>query len=154
MPKVVSNTTPLLSFIKLNRLDILEKLYKEIFIPEAVFKEIEKGKSKYYIDISNQSWIKVFLVKQLEKYLDKGEAEAIALYLELSADLLLIDEKLGRKAAEKQGLKITGTLGALIKAKKLRIIKEIKPLIYELIEKGNYYEESFLKTIFKYAGEE
>ena len=132
MPKVVSNTTPILSFIKLNRLDILKSLYKEIYIPKAVYKEIEEGKNKYYADISNESWIKVFKVKnknlleQLQKELDKGEAEAIALSLEISADLLLIDEKLGRKIAEEKGIKITGTIGALIKAKKKGIIKALR----------------------------
>ena len=159
MPKVVSNTTPILSFIKLNRLDILKSLYKEIYIPKAVYKEIEEGKNKYYADISNESWIKVFKVKnknlleQLQKELDKGEAEAIALSLEISADLLLIDEKLGRKIAEEKGIKITGTIGALIKAKRKGFIKEVKPLIYELIEKGNYYKESFVRIVLKHAGE-
>ncbi len=159
MLKVVSNTTPLLSFIKLNRLDILEKVYKEITIPEAVYKELEKGKNKYYRNISDESWIKVVkiknksLIKQLEKDLDKGEAEAIALSLEISADLLLIDEKLGRKIAEEKGIKITGTIGVLLKAKKKGIVREVKPLIYELIEKGNYYKESFIRIVLKHAEE-
>ncbi len=51
MPKVVSNTTPILSFIKLNRLDILKTIYKEITIPEAVYKELEEGRHKYYLNI-------------------------------------------------------------------------------------------------------
>lgn len=159
MLKVVSNTTPILSFMKLNRLDILEKIYKEIIIPEAVYQELEKGKSKYYIDISNEDWIKIFKVKnknligQLEKDLDKGEGEAIALSLEISADLLLIDEKLGRKVAKEKGIKISGTIGVLLKAKKKGIIKDVKPLIYELIEKGNYYKETFIKLVLKHAGE-
>lgn len=159
MPKVVSNTTPILSFIKIDRLDILKTLYKEVYIPEAVYKELEEGKNKYYRDISNENWIKVYkvknrnLVKQLQEELDEGEAEAIALSLEILADLLLIDEKLGRKVAKENRLKITGTIGILLKAKKKGIIKEVKPFIYELIEKGNYYKESFVKIVLKQAGE-
>lgn len=159
MPKIVSNTTPILSFIKIDRLDILRTLYKEILIPEAVYRELEEGKNKYYVNISNENWIKIFTVKnknfveQLEEELDRGEAEAIALSLEISADLLLIDEKIGRKFAEENGLKITGTIGILLKAKKKGIIKEVKPLIYELIEKGNYYKDTFIKIILKQAGE-
>ena len=159
MPKVVSNTTPILSFIKLNRLDILEKIYKEIIIPEAVHLELEKGKDKYYKNISGKSWIKIVkvknksLIRQLEKDLDKGEAEALALSIEISADLLLIDEKFGRKIAQEKGIKITGTIGVLLKAKKRGIVKEVKPLIYELIEKGNYYKESFVKLVLKHSGE-
>ncbi|MDM7273515.1 DUF3368 domain-containing protein [Sulfurihydrogenibium azorense] len=159
MRKVVSNTTPILSFIKLNRIDILEKIYERILIPEAVFGEIQEGKNKYYIDISKEPWIEILkvenrkILEQLEKELDKGEAEAIALSLELPADLLLIDEKLGRRIAEEKGIKISGKIGILIKAKKQGIIKEVKPFIYELIEKGNYYEESFIKLILQHTGE-
>jgi len=159
MPKIVSNTTPILSFIKIDRLDILKTLYKEIIIPEAVYEELEEGKNKYYVNISNENWIKIFTVKnksfveQLEEELDRGEAEAIALSLEISADLLLIDEKIGRKFAEENGLKITGTIGILLKAKKKGVIKEVKPLIFELMEKGNYYKDAFIKIILKQAGE-
>jgi len=159
MHKVISNTTPILSFIKLNRLDILRDIYKEIIIPEAVYEELEKGKHKYYVDFSDESWIKIFkvrnknLINQFQDELDKGEAEAIALAIEISADLLLIDEKFGRKIAEKENIKISGTIGVLLKAKKLGIINEVKPLLYELIKKGNYYKDSFIKIVLNHAGE-
>jgi predicted nucleic acid-binding protein len=48
MPKVVVNTTPIISLLKLNRLEILQKLYSLIYIPNAVFHEIEAGKAKGY----------------------------------------------------------------------------------------------------------
>ncbi|MDQ7056429.1 MAG: hypothetical protein Q9M89_08265 [Persephonella sp.] len=81
----------------------MKKVYKEIFISEAVYHELEKGKYKYYRNISNESWIKIVkvknksLIKQLEKDLDKGVAEAIALSIEISANLLLIDGKTWKK---------------------------------------------------------
>ncbi len=159
MPKVVSNTTPILSFIKLNRLDILRTIYKEITIPEAVYKELEEGRHKYYLNISKENWIKISkvsnknLVEKFEEILDAGEAEAITLALELKANLLLMDEKLGRRIAEEQGLKISGTIGILLKAKEEGIISEVKPLIYELIKKGNYYKKSFLEIVLKIAKE-
>jgi len=159
MLKVVSNTTPLLSFIKISQLDILKKMYGEVIVPKAVYRELEIGKNKYYKDISEESWIKIlevknkYLLEKLKQDLDEGEAEAIALSLEIKSDLLLIDEKLGRKIAEEEGLKITGTMGILLKAKKKGIIKEVKPLIYELVKKGNYYKESFIKMILRHANE-
>lgn len=58
MLKVVSNTTPIISLLKLNRLDLLQKLYSQIYIPNAVFEEIEAGKTKeYYKDLSTINWI-------------------------------------------------------------------------------------------------
>ncbi|WP_297453034.1 DUF3368 domain-containing protein [Persephonella sp.] len=155
MPKVVSNTTPILSFIKLNRLDILRNIYKEITIPEAVFKELEEGKHKYYINIFKKDWIKISkasnkrLVKQFEEILDTGEAEAITLALELKADLLLMDEKIGRKIAEEQGLKISGTIGILLKAKEEGIISEVKPLIYELIKIRKLLQKIIFRNCIK-----
>ena len=60
MRKVVSNTTPLLSLIKIGKLNVLEKLYNKVLIPQAVFHEIEDGKNKdYYIDISKLDWIEI-----------------------------------------------------------------------------------------------
>ena len=64
-----------------------------------------------------------------------------------------MDEKIGRKIAEEQGLKISRTIGILLKAKEEGIISEVKPLIYELIKKGNYYKKSFLETVLKIAKE-
>lgn len=58
MLKVVSNTTPIISLLKLSKLELLESLYKEIIIPFAVYEEIEAGKNKaYYQDLSKVNWI-------------------------------------------------------------------------------------------------
>jgi len=46
MLRVVSNTTPIISLLKLDRLELLQKLYNQINIPKAVFDEIEAGKNK------------------------------------------------------------------------------------------------------------
>lgn len=68
MRKVVSNTTPLISLLKLNQLELLQKLYNQIYIPTAVFNEIEAGKSKlYYKDLSSVDWIKIFEIKNKTK---------------------------------------------------------------------------------------
>ena len=64
MPKVVSNTTPIISLLKIDKLQILKDLYDEIFIPQEVFNEIEAGKNKeYYADLSKIEWIKVKNIK-------------------------------------------------------------------------------------------
>lgn len=151
MRKIVSNTTPILSLIKLNRLDLLQKLYAEVFIPTAVYREIEAGrKKKYYTDLAEIDWINIVEIKdkQAVKYfldLDEGEAEAIVLATELNADLIILDEKLGRFHAKHANLRLTGTVGILIKSKKEGFIKELKPLLIELTDKGVWISEK-LKT--------
>ncbi len=159
MLKIVSNTTPLISLLKLARLDILKDLYGEISIPTAVYNEIEAGKHKsYYKDLSKVSWIKIIQIKdeQAVKYfldLDSGEAEAIVLATEINADLIILDEKLGRFHAKHADLTITGTIGVLIKAKKQGLIKELKPLLNELTNKDVWLSEKLINEILTQIGE-
>lgn len=160
MLKVVSNTTPIITLLKLSKLSLLKELYGEIFIPAAVFGEIEAGKEKpYYQDLSKIEWIKIIdiLDKQAVTYfldLDSGEAEAIILATEINADLILIDEKLGRFHAKHTGLKVTGTLGVLIKAKNQGLIGEFKPYLTELSDKDVWISQKLIKEILHLVGED
>ena len=103
-------------------------------------------------------WIKIEQIQDRKSIayfldLDKGEAEAIILATESEADLILLDEALGRYHAKHAGLKVTGTIGILIKAKKLELIFELKPLIFELKEKGVWLSESLIERILELANE-
>jgi len=160
MPKVISNTTPLISLLKLSKLDILKSLYSEISIPNAVFQEIEAGKNKkYYKDLSKLNWINIVEIqdRQAVKYfldLDSGEAEAIVLATEINANLIIMDEKLGRFHAKHAGLKVTGTIGVLVKAKKQGLIKELRPFLIELTCKNVWISDKLIKEILEQVGEE
>ena len=149
----------IISLLKIGRLEILKDLYDEVFIPQEVFNEIEAGKDKeFYVDLSKLKWIKIEKIrngKSLSYFLDldKGEAEAIILATEQEADLIIIDETLGRFYAKHADLKVTGTVGVLIKAKQLGYITELKPLILELRTKNVWLSDSFIREILKLAGE-
>lgn len=159
MLKVVSNTTPIISLLKIGKLNILNDLYGEIFIPQEVFNEIEVGQHKeFYTDLSTIEWIKIEKINNemsLSYFmdLDKGEAEAIVLATEKKADLIIIDESLGRFHAKHIGLKVTGTIGILLKAKQLGYINEIKPLLFELRTKSVWLSDSFIENALKFANE-
>ncbi len=159
MPKVVCDTTPIISLLKISQLDLLQKLYGEILIPRAVFEEVEAGKEKnYYSDLSKLSWITVVDIANegaVKSFLDldAGEAESILLATELQADLILLDEKLGRFHAKRLGLKVTGTIGVLVKAKSEGLIPGIKQLLSELQERGVWIGENLKDEIIKQVGE-
>jgi predicted nucleic acid-binding protein len=160
MPKIVSNTTPIISLLKIGKLQILKDLYGTISIPQEVFNEIEAGKSKeFYADLSKIEWIKIEKIQNIKSLsyfldLDKGEAEAIILATEIEADLIILDETLGRFHAKHAGLKVTGTAGILIKAKNSGYITKLKPLLLELRLKSVWLSENFIQEILKLANEE
>lgn len=144
---IVSNTSPIFYLSAIKKLDLLCQLYDEIIIPTAVFNEITNAGNT---DVSAEivpalSWVKVqsatdqLFINQLSAELDLGEAEAIALAIELSADRLLMDERLGRAAAVSVGLQVTGVLGVLVAAKRNNLIQAIKPLLDTLIEQVGFW---------------
>ncbi|MCI4671751.1 MAG: DUF3368 domain-containing protein [Bacteroidia bacterium] len=135
---IISDTSVITNLIQLNELSLLENLFGRVIIPEKVYSELGKLLAqKKIIDESN--WIDIraisdkILYAKLENSLDPGEAEAITLAVELEADVLLIDEKKGRKIAQEHGVLITGLLGVLIEAKEVGLLEEIKPL-FEVVK--------------------
>ena len=79
--------------------------------------------------------------------LHSGEAEVIVLANELDADLVIIDETLGRRFAKNAGLRVTGTIGVLIKAKEQGYITSVMPLLNELKDNGIWFSAKLLDTI-------
>ena len=116
MLKVVSNSSPLICLAKIGHLDLLKYFFDEIIVPEAVYNEcVTEGKDKEDAkEIEKAEWIKVATIrdKNLKKaltiFLDEGEAEAIVLALEESADFILLDDYEAREIARNYGLNITG----------------------------------------------
>lgn len=134
---IVSNSTPLINFAAINRLDILERLFGVLTIPPAVEYEVLECSSQYpsMAAIRQVTFIEKHCISNtmlrdaLTLDLDLGEAEAIALALEQKAALLLLDEIAGRTVAESYQLAFTGSIGCLIEAKQAGIIPAIKPLL-------------------------
>jgi predicted nucleic acid-binding protein len=160
MLRIVLNTTPIISLLKIGKLDILREIYGKVIVPEAVFFEIEKGKNKpFYQDISQLDWLDIQKIKNSEVLnllndLDAGEAEVIVLATEIVADLVIIDETLGRRFAKYSDLKVTGTIGVLIKAKEMGIVKAISPLLDEMQQKGIWINNKLKLKVLKKVNEE
>lgn len=159
---VVSDTSPVSNLILIRRLGILQKLFTEIIIPPAVDAEVRALKQfgTNLSDYENANWIKVIepvnrqKVQLLQINLDDGEAQAIALALEINCDLLLMDERIGTKIARQEGLQTIGLVGVLVKAKEERIILKVSEILDELrIKAGFWLSENLQNQILEELGE-
>lgn len=138
---IVSDTSPISNLAAIRQLDLLRQLYGFVIIPTGVYQELLNADETNpgMVAMQTLNWIQarsvhdLSLLRSLQIHLDIGEAEAIALAIELKADRLLIDERRGRTIALQSGLKVTGLLGILVAAKQQRLIPLVKPLLDELI---------------------
>jgi predicted nucleic acid-binding protein len=159
--EIVSNSSPIIHLAKIGKLDLLNILFHTIKIPGAVYREcvIEGGGRAEVNIIRDAEWIKVInvdethLTKLLKSQLDKGESEVIALALDIGSDLVLLDDYEAREKARLLGLKVTGTIGILLKAKKKGLIRDLKDEIKNLQLTGFWLKKDFIKNILKIVGE-
>ncbi len=161
---IVSDTSVLSNLAVIEQLQLLQQLYNQVIIPQAVRNELSNASAEN-INIRAVvalSWIEIRLVKNTvlvetllhDRELDQGEAEAIALALELPAKRLLIDERLGRREATRLGIPITGVLGILIAAKTEGLLPLVKPVMDDLIIKAGFWvSEQLYAEILQVAGE-
>ena len=144
--KIVSNASPLINLARIGKLGILRELYGELIVPEAVWQEVvvEGAGQPGADEVETANWIKTQaatnreLEQALQQELDPGEAGAIALAIGIGADLLLMDEHLGREVACHLGLRYTGLVGILIEAKRKGQIRAVKPLIDSLRDMAGF----------------
>ena len=161
MPEVViSNTSPIFYLHRLRLLDLLQELYQKIIIPKAVVAELETGRrqGEDVPEIDNYEWIETRAIRSpqilgLSTDFGSGEAEVLALALEESDSLVIIDEKLARKIARLRGLRVTGTAGVLLKAKQEGHIRAVKPFLDRLQEIHFYISDNVRTLILSKAGE-
>ncbi len=157
---VVTNTTPLIALALISKLHLLRDLYGEVLVPPAVYEEMLAGGVERIGAAAIQAapWIRVQPLSDPRRAdllvdLDRGEAQAIALAQELNADLLIVDERLGRQHARRLGLTITGTLGILLKAKQLGYVDAVQPLIEQLQQGGIRLRDDVVRRVLELAGE-
>lgn len=144
---VVSNASPLINLAWIGKLNLIRQLYGQITIPQAVWDEIVvKGEGQPGAEeIRFSDWIQVqpaknrALIRSFQQDLDSGEAEAIVLALEIEANLLLMDERIGRETATYFGLQVIGLIGVLIESKNHGYIDAVKPVLIHLRTRAGFY---------------
>ncbi|MFQ5853014.1 MAG: DUF3368 domain-containing protein [Candidatus Binatia bacterium] len=159
---LVIDASALITLARINRLDLLPKLAKKVYIPPAVYDEVVgKGKDRPGSrEVMRATWITRRRVRdqravaRLRAQLGGGEAEAIVLARELSADFVILDDARARQIAEREGNKGLGLLGLLIRAKQRGIVEVLKPIIDEMMEAGFFIDDALYRSILRHSGEE
>ncbi len=162
---VVSDTTPLISLLKIDRMGLLEKLFGQVLIPQAVFDELTADERfKHEADqIRRKQFIKVKAVKNPESAsilkratgLDQGESEAIILTDEQNADVLLMDEAKGRAVSFQMGFNIMGTIGILMAAYEESELTadEVRECVESLQRAGRHISQKHYQMLLNKLGE-
>lgn len=146
---VVSNTSPILNLAIVGQLELMRQQFEHVYVPPAVLSELkvqeERPGSKEIRAALKSGWIQLqeinsssLNVQLLQQALDRGEAEAIALAIDLQADWTLLDERDGRKVAKSLGLKVTGVLGILLRAKQKGELFSVSEVINALVATAGF----------------
>ena len=149
---VVSNSSSLIALHYLGQLDLCSALFGTVLIPPMVNQETFQTRPR-------PNWIEERLLTQplsavvLRGRLGAGEREAIALAVELSADLILLDDAAARRMAVSLGLSLIGTFGILLRAKEQQLLPAVKPLIDQLLASGFHADEELVAAVLHLAGE-
>lgn len=144
---VVSNTSPITNLAAIQQLELLHLLYTQIYIPDGVWSELGANDQIWpgHNEVRDADWIiqrKVTnepLVTALMLQLDRGEAETIALALELNSKLVIMDETYGRRIAERYNLPVIGVLGILLEAKHRKMINAVLPYVDMLRQSARFF---------------
>jgi predicted nucleic acid-binding protein len=158
---IVINTGPIISIVAATgSLDILNRLYKEVYVPYEVCREIAENSSRTFAQMEFKEAL--FLKKAetpisispfLKNILDIGEASVIQLALNKKLQTVCIDEKVGRRVARLNNLSLTGSIGILVKAKNQGYLQSMKNAIHAMKNKGVYLSDNIIEFALEHTNE-
>jgi len=155
---LIADSSALVALSVCDSLDLLDHLFKEVLVPQAVYDEcIKPGKPEsealadYLMDKVCPVDMSHFVY--LDAYADAGESEAMVLYKQKSADKLLIDDKRGRKVAKINQINTIGSLGVLLNAKQVGLISVVKPRLEKIANSRVYLDSSLIAMVLDMANE-
>lgn len=155
---IVADSSALIALVVCDGLGVILKIYDDLKIPEAVYRETvtpEKPHSDALGAFLTERVVKVDVSRWVVTAggLGRGEIEAMALYKQLSADALLIDDHRARVIAKHNQIECIGALGLLLVAKRRGIVSTVAPYVQKLRQSSIFYGDDLLDHVLKLAGE-
>jgi predicted nucleic acid-binding protein len=148
--QAVTDSTCLIALERIGQLDLLPQLFAAVFAPPAV--QAELGSPLEWLVVRAASDLRV--ITALKTQLDEGEAEAIALAMELGDVSIILDDKKARRVARQVGLAVVGTVGILLRAKRRGVLATVAPLLATLHDTGFHIAPTLYCEALRLANEE
>jgi len=125
--------------------------------PSEVREELDAGATAGYVTI-DVPWLQVVTLAAgidpvSRAALDPGEAAVIQLATELAIPIVCLDDRKGRRAALATGLRVTGSLGLLVRAKRLGLLPAIRPVLDRALAAGVWYDADLVRLVLESVGE-
>lgn len=158
---IICDASPLILLAKINQLELIEAIAKEVWIPEAVWNEVvinaEIHDEVKRIILFLSDCIRKpdpILERAFQLEVDPGEAAALALAAQYPKSSLLMDDMEGRAIAQLQGIRVIGTLGILIRSKRMGLIPHLKPLFDDLKIHGWFIADALINQALAAVNEQ
>ena len=157
LERIVINTGPIVALSRAGVTDVMARMPLAFVSPMEIRAELDKGPGAGHRPV-DCSWVRFFLRKTplnplAVSSLDEGEAAVIQLALDEQIPVVCIDERKGRRAALAVGLKVTGTLGLLGRAKGLALIPAVRPYVETMVAGGDWFDPALLERFYASLGE-
>ena len=161
---VVSDTTPIISLLKAQQLQLLQRLYGTVLVPDAVYRELTENLSfaeeakivrkADFLSVAAVENVKSVNILRSVTGLDAGESEALIMYDERNADILLMDERKGRMVAKQLDVRYIGTAGVLLLAydKDMVSAEEVKACVDVMLANGIRLDRKICNIMMKHVG--
>ncbi|NKQ35501.1 MAG: DUF3368 domain-containing protein [Chloroflexi bacterium] len=158
MPDAITNTSPLLYLYRIGQIDLFPQVFEDVLTVPAVVAELHTGREKGY-DVprpKDYAWLQVVSPQSvpaewLAGDLGKGELETMALALEHRESIVVLDDGLARRTAQKAGLNVWGTLRVLLEARKYGRLPQMAEIIDALRESGMWISDDIRRRILTLA---
>jgi len=155
---IFCNTTPFIALCAIGHLELLPALFGQVHVVEPVVRECAAGGVISVPSLDSLSWVVVEPVsaddpEPMITQLDEGEKWTIHAALKGRAELLLIDERIGRNIAERLGLKVTGTLGVLLLARQRGLIESFSREAFLMRDHGLFFNPALIARLAASIGE-
>lgn len=149
-PRAVADSACLIALDAIGRLDLISGVFEQVSVTPEVLAEVGRALPGVVATPASDRGV----VAALKTQLDEGEASVIALAMEIGDVLVVLDDKKARRVARQLGLKVTGTIGLLVRAKRLGLVDAIEPLLSALERAGFRMSRALRQEALRLAGEQ